>query len=278
MGIYAITCQPTGRLYVGSALNIERRWSEHRKILKPGKHHSQRLQRAWNKYGADAFTFSITEVVPIANDLVAHEQAVIDSYSWERLLNCARRAGSQLGFRHSLATKAVMRAKFKERGPVSAETRAKMSAAMIARHVANGTTAPPPPPKYPGLNASERRKIIMAIPEVKAAAAAGISRAYAEGRYPPRTEEQNRKTSATMKATLAANPEMIEKRAARLRGTTMPQEQRDKVSEGLRRAHAEGKYKNRPRVQTAEAIKNRVESRMRGNELRRLLAIQQGEV
>src|SRR4051794_5001336 len=58
-GIYAIRCKPTGKVYVGSAARITKRWNDHRQSLASGKHHSVLLQRAWEKYGPDAFEFTV---------------------------------------------------------------------------------------------------------------------------------------------------------------------------------------------------------------------------
>lgn len=56
-GVYRITCVPNGRVYIGSSLGMRKRFSEHRTALRYGRHHSLLLQRAWNKYGEDAFSF-----------------------------------------------------------------------------------------------------------------------------------------------------------------------------------------------------------------------------
>lgn len=58
-GIYLITNTVTGTVYVGQAVNIRKRWEVHRSTLAAGKHGNRYLQRAWTKYGADAFQFSI---------------------------------------------------------------------------------------------------------------------------------------------------------------------------------------------------------------------------
>jgi group I intron endonuclease len=62
-GIYCIRCMANGRVYVGSALRIDLRWNLHRSDLRRGQHRSIRFQRAWNKYGADAFEWSTLELV-----------------------------------------------------------------------------------------------------------------------------------------------------------------------------------------------------------------------
>lgn len=58
-GIYVITNMTTGTVYIGQAVNIRRRWESHRHYLAANKHGNRYLQNAWNKYGADAFKFSI---------------------------------------------------------------------------------------------------------------------------------------------------------------------------------------------------------------------------
>lgn len=77
-GIYRID-GPNGKVYIGSAVNIDERWRLHLVALRNNKHHSPHLQRAWNKYGEDAFTFSIVEVIP--------DGRVIESNGKRRLIN-----------------------------------------------------------------------------------------------------------------------------------------------------------------------------------------------
>lgn len=61
-GIYQILCKPTGKVYIGSAVWIAKRKRHHREALLAGKHHSQYLQKAWDKYGPEAFEFSINVI------------------------------------------------------------------------------------------------------------------------------------------------------------------------------------------------------------------------
>lgn len=74
-GIYAIST-PNGSQYIGSSCKIERRWHEHRSNLRHGKHHSQRLQDAWDKHGK-ALAFTVLEECAEA-ELNRLEQAWID--------------------------------------------------------------------------------------------------------------------------------------------------------------------------------------------------------
>ena len=62
-GVYLITHNPTGRAYIGSSDHIYRRWAAHKSVLHQGTHKNAALQRDWNEYGPDAFTFGIVETV-----------------------------------------------------------------------------------------------------------------------------------------------------------------------------------------------------------------------
>lgn len=77
-GIYRID-GPNGKIYIGSAVNIEERWRLHLLALRSNKHHSPKLQRAWNKYSEDRFTFSIVEVVA--------DGRIIESNGKRKLIN-----------------------------------------------------------------------------------------------------------------------------------------------------------------------------------------------
>lgn len=131
-GIYQIRHTASGKCYVGNSADIARRWGHHRSDLKKGAHHSSYLQRAWNKHGADAFEFLVLEHVPCLDDLVAREQFWINAFDVVAAgYNTAPIAGSNLGFKYSAETKAKMSAwqKGKKKAPLSAECRAKISAA-----------------------------------------------------------------------------------------------------------------------------------------------------
>jgi len=94
-GIYHIFNRVTGKRYIGSAVNINARWSVHRNNLRGKKHHSIHLQRAWDKHGEASFEFSVLEETPIA-ELIAREQHHIDLLDGAGY-NIAPRAGHTLG-------------------------------------------------------------------------------------------------------------------------------------------------------------------------------------
>lgn len=139
-GIYAITNTGNGKRYIGSAVDIKKRWARHRAELKKGAHHSSKLQRAWDKHGVDSFVFEVIERVFTA-DLIAREQAWIDLYeSCAKGYNSRPTAGSMFGHRHSKKTVELCRAakigvKFTD------EHKAKLSAWQFGRKQSEETKA-----------------------------------------------------------------------------------------------------------------------------------------
>lgn len=71
--IYKITNTRNGKCYVGSTTKPLVRKFHHLARLRAGKHHSPKLQKAFRKYGADAFTFEVIEECA-AEDLISREQ------------------------------------------------------------------------------------------------------------------------------------------------------------------------------------------------------------
>src|SRR3990167_1087416 len=129
-GIYKIRNASNGKCYVGSAINIEKRWGEHRCSLGLGNHHSLKLQRAWLKYGPSQFEFLIVEVVTDKALLLSREQAWLDEMQSATAIgyNVLPTAGSNLGMKFGPETRA--RISLAKRNP-SNETRARLSAAHI---------------------------------------------------------------------------------------------------------------------------------------------------
>jgi group I intron endonuclease len=76
-GIYRLLCVPTGKFYIGSAIDLRERWNRHRGRLRCGNHVNCHLQQAWNKYGEASFSFSVLECVDPA-DLLCREQVWLD--------------------------------------------------------------------------------------------------------------------------------------------------------------------------------------------------------
>lgn len=119
-GVYAIRNVVNGKTYVGSAAKcIGHRWDTHKSDLRKGKHHSQRLQRAWNKYGESSFAFIVLELCDSLS-CIKREQFYIDSMKscdCQFGYNIVPKAGSHLGHKHSAESRKRMSDSAKGRKP-----------------------------------------------------------------------------------------------------------------------------------------------------------------
>lgn len=102
-GIYKITCFNNKKVYIGSSCNLRSRLAEHKRKLISGKHHSKYLQRTWNKYNPDSFSFEVVEYC--GNDqILKREQYWIDffkSFNPELGFNTCPAAGSPIGVKRT---------------------------------------------------------------------------------------------------------------------------------------------------------------------------------
>lgn len=117
-GIYKITCTANGKFYIGSAKDIRHRLARHKSDLSRNVHHNALLQRAVNKYGKDVFEFEILEFVDDLESLLQREQHYLDT-----LNPCDISVGFNL----------VAIAGATPSGPLSEETKAKISKTLIGR-------------------------------------------------------------------------------------------------------------------------------------------------
>ena len=81
IAIYKIVNKFDGKLYIGSSVDVERRFKTHKDELNSGKHNNKHLQNAWNKYGAENFDFLIIEELFTADDLRDKETYYIQKYN-----------------------------------------------------------------------------------------------------------------------------------------------------------------------------------------------------
>jgi len=117
-GIYQIRNNLNGNRYVGSAVNLDRRWQDHLTRLRRGQHRNAHLQAAFSKYDKGTFVFEVLEHVAPDN-LIGREQHYLDMLSPE--YNISPTADSSLGVRHTN------------------ETKQKISAAMTGKHLSEET-------------------------------------------------------------------------------------------------------------------------------------------
>ena len=76
-GIYSITT-PSGKCYIGSSIDVRRRWYEHHWRMKRGKSSSPQLDRAYAKYGLQLKFRLLEECEP--DGLRNREQWYLDNY------------------------------------------------------------------------------------------------------------------------------------------------------------------------------------------------------
>lgn len=149
-GIYRIR-HVDGKVYVGSSVNVARRWIQHRSDLENRRHRCPELQAAWIKHGASAFTFEVLELVPGRSDLVPREQAWIDDLDAVNTgYNVCPVAGSNSGRKHSAETLRRLSEFQRSRPhkPCAEDTKRKISEAQ------RGVPKPPCTPEYRALMSS----------------------------------------------------------------------------------------------------------------------------
>ena len=158
VGVYRITNTVNGMFYIGGSIDITNRWKQHRNELRGGRHHNDKWQKAWKKYGEDAFSFEVVEETT-QETLREREQAwihetrctereigynltdCVDSPNRGKRLSpetCRRMSEAGRGKPKppcSEAHRAAIRASWELRRltPVSAETKAKLSAARAGK-------------------------------------------------------------------------------------------------------------------------------------------------
>ena len=103
-GIYQIRNLVNSKIYIGSAAGkgFNNRWNLHLSDLKKNKHHSPKLQNAWNKYGEESFVFE-TLFYCDPDNCIMYEQIYLDYYKPE--YNICKIASSSLGVKRSAITK-----------------------------------------------------------------------------------------------------------------------------------------------------------------------------
>lgn len=259
-GIYTIRNTVNGKVYVGSAICFKSRFSRHITRLKKGDHHSPKLQKAWIKYGSEAFLFEPLEAVSDVGCLLSREQFWIESLSafGENGYNMTPRAGSHLGAKRSPEVRANMgkanigrkhtpeaMAKIiqanRNRPPATEETRAKIAAAhkgkkrsaeAVAAMVAAQRLFYDSGKKRTPVTEETRRKISESgkgrghTPE----AAAKIAAAHRGVKRPPMSKEWKEKIAASL------SKNQFKKVSIRLNGVVFESQAQAAIASGLTRA------------------------------------------
>lgn len=124
-GVYQIRCLVNGKAYVGGTVDLRRRLLGHLRNLHAGRHHSLKLQRAWARYGPEAFVFEVLETSS-REGIQAAEQRWLDktqAFTRHGGYNICPEGRLRLGV------------------SPSPETRAKMSASQVGRKLSSEQVA-----------------------------------------------------------------------------------------------------------------------------------------
>ena len=128
--VYAIRNTANNRAYIGSTTNYKSRWHTHRSTLRRGVHHSFILQKAWNKYGEDAFSFELLIVCSKAQRIEYETRLMaLESYN---VLRTPKEESVRGGWTHSDEFKAKMSALNKGK-KLTAEHKEKLALAQLGR-------------------------------------------------------------------------------------------------------------------------------------------------
>ncbi len=244
-GIYRISFS-TGKFYIGSAVNLRKRYRDHLSDLRAGKHKNPIMQNLYNKHGDASFIFEVLEYVDNKKMLIAREQWYIDTMA--PTINVCLIAGSTLGMKYSEQGRAnisaarrgkklspehiaSMRAAFNK-----PETKEKMRPAQLGKKQ---------PPEHIEKTAAARRGRKNSPEHIEKTAASKGGKPLS-----PEHKEKIRKAKlakpldpATIERIAASNrgkkqsPELIEKRIAPLRGKKRPPSVGAKISATKRAKH-----------------------------------------
>ena len=100
-GIYKITSTlKPERVYIGSSIDIPKRWKDHLRRLRKGDHNFK-LQNHFNKYGEEDLIFSIIEEFQFISldHLLSREDVYLNSLPYFNILLIA---GSPLGYSRTI--------------------------------------------------------------------------------------------------------------------------------------------------------------------------------
>jgi group I intron endonuclease len=67
-GVFAFRNTKTGKVFLGSSLNLKNKDATLKMMLKVGNHFNRALQEDWNKYGEESFEYEILEQLELNED------------------------------------------------------------------------------------------------------------------------------------------------------------------------------------------------------------------
>lgn len=141
-GIYKITNIVNGKFYIGSSVNIRKRWISHKCDLNKQRHHNRHLQFSFNKHGFDCFKFEVLE--QCSRELLKDtEQKYLDRIDNDKCYNIFKESYAVNGKNHPMygrthskeARLKIKIARSKQVISHSLETKKKISEGNKGKHV-----------------------------------------------------------------------------------------------------------------------------------------------
>ena len=74
MGVFQIRNIFSGKLFIGSSVNLDKIWNRHKFQLEMNGHQSKGLQQDWNEQGAENFVFEVVEELKESDDSAVDNQ------------------------------------------------------------------------------------------------------------------------------------------------------------------------------------------------------------
>lgn len=87
-GVYKIENKITGDYYIGSSIDIAKRWYAHKWELRNNKHNNPHLQNSWNKYKKKNFQFIILVITEPEEAMILEDKIL---QKWDCSYNIAPR-------------------------------------------------------------------------------------------------------------------------------------------------------------------------------------------
>lgn len=134
-GVYRIVDKKSGRFYIGSSVNVSKRWRQHRDRMQRGTHPNPMLQAVWRVDSDRLMIETLCECGSSKAEILAAEQRALDAAGVGTnplCMNVLAVAGSHLGRKRSAATLKALAESARGRRH-SDEAKAKMRAAKLGR-------------------------------------------------------------------------------------------------------------------------------------------------
>ena len=96
IGIYKITSKHTKEYYIGSSIDIEKRFKRHLSQLKYKKHSNLNLQKIYNIYGKDSLDLVIIELIQDVKNIKEIEQKYLDNLKPQLNINLYASGGDMI--------------------------------------------------------------------------------------------------------------------------------------------------------------------------------------